>query len=127
MTSGPERRRGRRVPVAGRPEGRVKATLDARLLDLSSCGARIEHYNLLRPGFTCTLEFPASLAPLTLSVQIVRSVVVGHDATPTGERLLRYESGLAFLRMTAEQQKLVDDILERLDPGASLGNGRLIL
>jgi hypothetical protein len=127
MTSSPERRRGRRVPVAGHPEGRVKATLDARLVDLSRGGARIEHYNLLRPGFTCTLEFPPSLAPLTLSVQIVRSMVVGHEPSSTGERLLRYESGLAFLRLTEEQQKLLDDVLERLDPGASLGNGRLIL
>lgn len=127
MATSPERRRGRRVPVAGRPEGRVKATLDARLVDLSSGGARIEHYNLLRPGFTCTLEFPTSLAPLTLSVQIVRSMVVGHEPSATGERLLRYESGLAFVRVTAEQQKLIEDILQRLDPGGSLGSGRLIL
>ncbi|HTU03629.1 MAG TPA: PilZ domain-containing protein, partial [Candidatus Sulfotelmatobacter sp.] len=90
MTTIPERRRGRRIAVAGRPGGRVRATLEARLLDLSSTGARIEHRNLLRPGFTCTLEFPTSLAKMVLTVQIVRSIVVGTEYTDAGERLLRY-------------------------------------
>jgi len=50
-----ERRKGRRVKLPERPGGRIRATLSARLLDLSTTGARIEHHNMLRPGFTCTL------------------------------------------------------------------------
>ncbi len=127
MATGAERRRGRRVAVTGRPGGRVRATLDARLVDLSKTGARIEHNNLLRPGFTCTLEFPQSLGDLVLSVQVVRSVVVGTEFTAAGDRLLRYESGLTFVKTKPEQQKALEDILARLDPGSGLGNGRLVL
>ncbi len=126
MASGAERRRGRRVVVEGRPGGRVRATLDARLVDLSHTGARIEHNNLLRPGFTCTLEFPESLGDLVLSVQVVRSVVVGSEFTPAGERLLRYESGLAFVGVKPEQQKVLEEVVARLDPVSGLGNGRLV-
>jgi len=132
MTTIPERRRGRRVAVAGRPGGRVRATLDARLLDLSSTGARIEHRNLLRPGFTCTLEFPATLAKMVLTVQIVRSIVVGTEYTDGGDRLLRYESGVCFINMTPEQQQTVEQILDKLTPKGAmgeegLGEGRLIM
>jgi hypothetical protein len=126
MTTESERRRGRRVVVSGRPGGRVRATLDAHLVDLSSTGARIEHSNLLRPGFTCTLEFPHAIADLVLSVQVVRSVIIGTEFATGGERRLRYESGLAFLNLKPEEQKLLEDIVERLDPDRGLGEGRLL-
>jgi hypothetical protein len=126
MTTESERRRGRRVVVSGRPGGRVRATLDARLVDLSSTGARIEHNNLLRPGFTCTLEFPQGVADLVLSVQVVRSVIIGTEFATGGERRLRYESGLAFVNVTPEQQKVLVEVVERLDPEHGLGNGRLL-
>ncbi len=127
MTGSPERRQGRRLFVAGRPEGRVKAALEAHLIDLSVTGARIEHYSILRPGFVCILEFPAGLVPLTLSVQVVRSTVAGHETTAGGERLLRYESGLAFINVTPDQRQVLEGLLTRLEPGAALGNGRLRL
>jgi hypothetical protein len=126
MATGAERRRGRRVVVGGRPGGRVRATLDARLVDLSSTGARIEHNNLLRPGFTCTLEFPESLGDLVLSVQVVRSVVVGTEFTSAGDRLLRYESGLTFVNVKPEQQQALEETVARLDPTSGLGEGRLL-
>jgi len=122
-----ERRRGRRVSIPGRPGGRVRATLEARLLDLGSTGARIEHHNLLRLGFTCTLELPPALGALVLSVRVVRSAVVGTETGPSGERLLQYESGLAFLDLTAAQQATLEGVLDRLASGEALGSGRLVL
>jgi hypothetical protein len=114
--------------LVGRPGSRVRATLDARLLDLSATGAKIEHRDLLRPGFTCTLEFPDSLAPLVLPVQVVRSVVAGTEYTDTGERLLRYESGLSFGTLTEEQEELLKEVLAHLTPDdGNLGAGRLVL
>jgi PilZ domain len=127
MSAFVERRRGRRVAIPGRPGGRVRATLEARLLDLGSTGARIEHHNLLRLGFSCTLELPPALGALVLSVRVVRSAVVGTEAGPSGERLLRYESGLAFLDLTADQQATLEGVLDRLASGEALGSGRLVL
>jgi len=127
MSAFVERRRGRRVSIPGRPGGRVRATLEARLLDLGSTGARIEHHNLLRLGFTCTLELPPALGALVLSVRVVRSAVVGTETGPSGERLLRYESGLAFLDLTAAQQATLEGVLDRLASGEALGSGRIVL
>ena len=114
------------MAVPGRPSGRVRVTLDARLVDLSSVGARIEHCNLLRPGFRCALELPPSIGSLALSVQVVHSAVVGTEHTSGGEKLLRYQSGLAFVGLTPDQQVTLEDILSRLAPENRLGDGRLV-
>jgi hypothetical protein len=127
MTHTSERRRGRRLAVPGRPGGRVRATVDARILDLSATGARIEHSNLLRPGFTCALEFPQSLGDLSLPVRVVRSSVIGAEGVPTGDRMLRYESGLDFGDLSTEQRAALEAVLARLAPGGELGEGRLVL
>ena len=122
-----ERRKGRRVQLPERPDGRIRATLNARLLDLSTTGARIEHHNLLRPGFTCTFELPATMGALILPARVIRSTVMGTDAGPTGERLLRYESGVAFGELTVDQQAALEAVLGSFPPGEPLGHGRLVL
>jgi len=127
MSAFVERRRGRRVAIPGRPGGRVRATLGVRLLDLGATGARIEHHNLLRPGFACTLELPTALGGLVLSVRVVRSAVVGMEKGPSGEKLLQYESGVAFADITPEQQKALEAMLDRIASGDALGSGRLVL
>jgi PilZ domain-containing protein len=127
MTNMKERRGAARVVVPGRVGSRVRATLEAHLLDLSITGARIEHHNLLRPGIACVIELPATLGSLSLSVRIVRSIVIGTEEGHAGERLLRYESGLAFVGITGEQQATLARVLERLAPEGSLGKGKLVL
>jgi len=127
MSAFVERRKGRRVSIPGRPGGRVRATLEARLLELGTTGARIEHHNLLRPGFTCTLELPQALGGLVLSVRVVRSAVVGMGKRATGEQVLRYESGVAFAELTTEQQATLESVVDRLGSGDALGSGRLVL
>jgi hypothetical protein len=127
MATFQERRRGPRVVIPGRPEGRVRAVLDARLLDLSRSGVRIEHEHMMRPGFACTLELPPTMDGLSFPVRVVRSVVIGTTEAPGGDRLLRYESGLAFGELTPAQQDTLDALVARLSEGVALGNGRLIL
>jgi hypothetical protein len=90
-------------------------------------GARIEHQNLLRPGFVCAIELPPSLSSLSLAVRVVRSIVVGTEKNEAGERPLRYESGLEFVGLTGEQRASLESILERLIPEKSLGEGKLVL
>ncbi len=127
MTATQDRRRGKRFAVAGHPGGRVRATLEATLIDLSVSGARIQHRNLLRPGFACTLEFPAVLGEVTLPVHVVRSVVVGTGTDRTGERNLRYESGLQFVNLTPDQRATIETVPGRLAPKQGLGGGRVVL
>jgi hypothetical protein len=127
MSAFVERRKGRRVSIPGRPGGRVRATLETRLLDLGTTGARIEHGNLLRPGFTCTLELPSALGGLVLSIRVVRSAVVGMEKSPAGDQVLRYESGVAFVELTTDQQAALEAVVDRLASGETLGSGRLVL
>jgi len=122
-----ERRRAPRIRVAGRLGARARATLDVRLLDVSLTGARIEHYDVLRPGATYAFEFPPVLGPLTLSAKVVHSTIIGTEKTTEGERLLRYQSGLAFITPNADQQATLTGILERIPPGGGLGNARIII
>ena len=122
-----DRRESHRYFVSGRLTGKARATLDVRLLDLSSTGARIEHNHLLRPGMLCAFEFPPALGKLVLNARIVHSAVVGADQGPEGERLLRYQSGLTFLEVKPDQQAALDAILARIAPSGGLGNGRLIV
>jgi hypothetical protein len=122
-----ERRKGSRVQLPERPGGRIRATLSARLLDLSITGVRIEHHNLLRPGLPCTIELPETLGALILPARVARSTVAGTEDGPAGERLLRYESGLAFGDLTADQRAALENVLGRFAPGKPLGHGRLVL
>lgn len=121
MANDRERRKAPRILVAGRLGARARASLDVRLLDLSASGARIEHFDLLRPGATYAFELPPVLGSVTLSVRVVHSAVVGTEATSEGERHLRYESGITFVSITAEQQAAIAKVLERL---ASMGGLR---
>jgi hypothetical protein len=127
MAGGAERRKAPRIPVAGHLGARARATLNVRVLDLSAGGARIEHTDLLRPGATYAFELPPALGSLTITVRIVHSAVVGTEPTPEGERNLRYQSGLAFVGITSDQQSALAAILERLTPGSGGGNGHLMV
>ena len=98
----------RPVPV------RARTTQEVTLLDLSLGGARIEHLTLLRPGSSCSLEFPPAFGALVLTARVVRSAVVGIEQGSTRGRNLRYESGLAFVNPTPDQRTVLTQLLERL-------------
>jgi hypothetical protein len=117
MAEPPERRQVTRILVAGRLGARARATLSVRLLDLSKSGTRIEHAGLLRPGATYTFELPPEFGSLVLTAKVVHSRVVGTEATPEGEQLLLYHSGLTFVGITAEQEVGLAVAIERLSRG----------
>jgi hypothetical protein len=119
-----ERRRVPRTPIAGELGARARSTLDVRLLDLSTFGARIEHLDLLRPGSACTFELPPSIGTLTLSARIIHSSVVGAAPTREGERRLRYQSGLVFTGITVDQQTSLENALQNLTSKGSSRNTR---
>ena len=114
MTDFLEKRGARRVSIAGQIGGRVHFPLEVRFLDLSLTGARIEHVSWLQPGSACTLEFPPTLGSLVLPGRVIHSAVVGSEVDKAGYRLLRYRSGLAFTDVTAEQEAVLVDVLEKL-------------
>lgn len=126
MADSRERRQAPRFAIAGRLATRARATLDVTLVDLSLTGARIEHDELLRPGSTCTLELPSTLGPQVLTARVVRSKIIGSQQTLGGDRILRYESGLTFLKVTAQQQAALEQALKGLTPEGGPAEGRLV-
>ncbi len=113
-------RRAPRIALPSQPAARTRATETVRLLDLSLNGARVEHLNILRPGTACSLELPAILGALALDVQVVWSRVIGTAPSSMGDRLLRYQSGLTFPQVTAEQQPFLTRALEKAAAGISV-------
>ncbi len=121
-----ERRAAPRIPVSGKLGARARATLDVRLIDLSLTGARIEHGELLRPGTTCTFQLPPAIGSVVVSARVVHSAVIGATPMADGSRQLLYQSGLAFVSVTEEQQAALADIVKRLTPAGGSGDARLI-
>lgn len=124
MTEYSRQRKLPRIRIAGRPAARVRPTLDARLVDLSLTGARIEHADILRPGFSCTVDLPVAKGFIVLTGRIVWCSIVGSQKGADGERILRYESGLEFARLTPEQQAALSTFLEQLTRGGTTGDDK---
>lgn len=103
-----------RIAMVGRTSARAQGFLEAWLVDLSASGARITLGELLNRGSPCTLELAPALGSLTLSARVVWSGLFGGEQTPDGERHFIYQSGLAFVNLTTEQQTALASILQRL-------------
>jgi len=127
MTECQKQRRVPRIPLPDRPAARTRVSETVHLLDVSLTGARLEHLNILRPGAPCTVELPPTLGALVLAGQVVWSRVVGAEASPEGNRLLRYQSGLLFSGVTPEQHTILGQALEKAGSGVTLSNGGLSL
>jgi hypothetical protein len=110
-------RRVPRVWLHAPLSGRILGILGYRLLDLSVAGARIAHYDPLRPGSSWTVELPATLGDQTLSARVVWTKSIGGKAASAKGCPPRYESGVVF---TAEQQGALARTIERLTTQAKV-------
>jgi len=111
-----ERRKAPRIRIACRPWGRILGTLEYRLVDLSIAGARIEHQAPLEPGSTWGVELPLAFGSMSLRARVVHTYPVGDTLVRDADALLRYQSGLAFLGITPEQQATLAGRLNSLCP-----------
>ena len=94
--------------------GRVLATHDAQIHDLSLRGARLEHTVVLRPGSTCYVRLPLGHLFVTVVGSVIWSQVVGRAAnSPSGATGLLYQSGLEFGRLAGETRARLSAFLER--------------
>ncbi len=104
MVTSPDRRRVARLTVPWHLTGPGAELRLVRLLDLSSEGARIEHPDLLHEGVVCYVDLPPALGRLRLTGRVVWTRLHKGEQTLEGDKHLYYQSGLAFIGMTAEQQ-----------------------
>jgi hypothetical protein len=117
MAERKERRTTARVTLPGTQIVQTLDGLEAHLLDLSLCGARVAHFGILRPGSHCFVQFPADVGSLRLPVQVMWCVILGAERRSDGERHLRSHSGLCFTTLTEPQRTVLLGILQQGTPG----------
>ena len=104
MTDLRERRAAPRTMLTDQPAVRVREGREVHLLDLSRDGARIEHFDLLRPGSAVPLELPPPFGSLAVPAKVVWCRVIGRKQRPGGDSHLVSRSGLRFAKLTDAQE-----------------------
>jgi len=94
--------------------------VEVQFLDVSIVGARIAHPDPLRPGSRWTLELPAVLGGAILAARVVHTTAVIGNRNTNGPRPVKYESGVEFVGLTAEQEAALARALKKFAPGSAL-------
>lgn len=91
-----ERRKARRLRVTADLRARVKAFLEAHVLDFSEAGALLEVDHPLLPKAVCDLRLIQGDESLVLHGTVRRCRVAGHVLREGGQRVLTYQAALEF-------------------------------
>lgn len=81
--------------------GRVKATVPARIVDISREGAQLEVPAALRPAVECDLALPAGGGLIRLRARVLRCRAIP-TGSHSGEHGLVFRAGLQFLDVSDE-------------------------
>jgi hypothetical protein len=104
MVETPERRRVARLTVPSHLGGFEVQFRLVRLLDLSAEGVRIEHPGHLHEGLVLFVDLPPALGGVRLLGKVVWTRLRKGEQTFEGDKHITYQSGLAFIGITPEQQ-----------------------
>lgn len=107
-----ERRRAPRVAIVGRVNSKIRPTIEASLVNLSTTGALIEHATLIRPTSRCELLIRTEPGELHLKAKAIRSVVHRSVRTETGATEFIYHTGVEFLDLRPEDQEQLATLLQ---------------
>lgn len=109
MTERKERCTVARVALSGTLIQRTLGGVEAHLLDLNMCGARVAHFGILRPGSRCFIRFPGDVCGLYVPVRVAWCVILGAEWPSDGERHLWAHSRLEFMMLTSLQRAVLAD------------------
>jgi len=104
MATRPDPRRAARLTIPARLRDGDLAHYPVHILDLSPLGVRIAHPEPWTKGVVCAVELPPALGALRLPGRVVWTRLRAGDDILEGDRRSRYESGVEFTPLTAEQQ-----------------------
>ena len=118
MVETPNRRRVARLAVPLHLGGLELELPLGRLLDLSAEGARIEFPGHLHEGLVLFVELPPDLGGGRLTCEVVwTKLCKGGQTVEDDEHVYYYQSGLAFIGITPEQQAALAVALAILKSG----------
>lgn len=92
-----DRRRSKRITPGDDLVGTVKATVPARVVDISPFGAQVEVPSALRPMVECDVTLPLERGPLRVRARVQRCRAAAMDGTASSGPTLMYRAGLEFV------------------------------
>lgn len=104
MATQPEHRHVARLIVPAQLAGPRQGLHQVRLADLSTQGARIEHFRPLPTWTPYFLDLPRALGGIRLQGEVLWSRRAGRKRVLAGKRLIYYQSGLLFRWLTPAQR-----------------------
>ena len=111
----PDGRRVARLTVPRHLTGPGPEIRCVRLLELSSEGARIKHLEPLDEGLAFYVDLPPALGRVRLNGKVVWTKLYKREQDCEGGSWTFYQSGLAFINLTPEQQGKLAVTLQFLD------------
>lgn len=94
--------------------GRVKATVPARILDLSRHGIQVEIPSALRPAVECDISVPTAEGDLRLRAKVRRCRAASMSAREGDERHLVFRAGLEFVEVSPHAIRALEQTLTGL-------------
>ncbi len=112
-----DRRQAARLPVPWPLTGPVLDRRPGRLVDLSSTGSRIEHTDAVYEGLICEVDLPPALGRGRFKGRVIWTRPHKPVRTREGDTRVLYQTGLAFVETTPEQQEALMAALRILQTG----------
>ena len=108
-----ERRRRERVSPPDALYGTVRATVPARIVDISPDGAKVEVQAPLRPAVDCDISLPTRRGEMRVRARVVRC----RAGAPTSEGGIVYTAGLQFVHLSEEASSALEETYGTSTPG----------
>lgn len=121
----PTRRRFPRFTVLGKVEGKIVATFEATLVNLSLGGALIEHSSMVRPGSMSQLVLPTGEGDIRIACRVVRSSLARRESRGH-ETIVVYQSGLEFVNPPPDTLTALEQLLATSRPGGGAPGGTTV-
>ncbi len=109
-----DRRRSERLAAGENFFGRVKATVPARILDLSRHGVQVEIPSSLRPAVECDISVPTAEGDLRLRAKVQRCRAASMTSREGDERHLVFRAGLEFVDVSPRAIRALEETLSGL-------------
>lgn len=112
----PVKRRFPRVTVMGRVEGKIVASYEATLVNLSLGGALVEHSSMVRLGSMSQLMLPFGKGEIRLTCRVVRSALNRRESRGQDSAII-YQTGLEFVDPSPETLTVLEELIAGSRPG----------
>jgi hypothetical protein len=109
-----ERRSEPRIELAEPLAAKVKASVPARVMDLSVNGVQLEIAQSLRPNVSCELRVKLDGSEIGVRALVRRCRAIGFGFNELQQRVLLYRAGLEFQDVSVEIQERLVTALEQV-------------